>query len=73
MKDATSSAVGALPPPQAAEYLGVANATLKTWRCRGFGPVYAKIGRSVVYRVSDLDDYLEDHLVNKPRTTRSAA
>ncbi len=33
-------------------------ATLATWRCRGGGPCFVKLGRRVLYRVSDLDAWV---------------
>ena len=54
------------PPPQinlrtceAATYLNVRPATLNQWRWTGQGPNYVKIGRSVRYRITDLEKYLE--------------
>jgi len=44
---------------RAAEKLGVSVHTLRAWRCRGKGPVYAKAGRRVLYLPPDLDSYLE--------------
>lgn len=36
--------------------------TLRTWRYQGIGPPYSKVnGRSVVYRFSDIDQWLEDN------------
>jgi len=45
---------------QAAKYLGLATSTLNKWRCCGDGPTFLKLGRSVRYRVADLDQYLEN-------------
>lgn len=45
---------------QAANYLGMAVSTLNKWRCFGDGPVFIKMGRSVRYRVKDLNDYVEN-------------
>jgi len=45
---------------QAAEYLGLATSTLNKWRCYGEGPVFLKLGRSVRYRINDLDNFLEE-------------
>lgn len=42
----------------AAEKLGVSVHTMRAWRCRGQGPVYAKVGRRVLYLDQDLDAYL---------------
>jgi len=44
---------------RAAEKLGVSVHTLRAWRHRGRGPVYAKAGRRVLYLDPDLDAYLE--------------
>jgi len=44
---------------KAAEKLGVSVHTMRAWRCRGKGPVYAKVGRRVLYFDPDLDAYLE--------------
>lgn len=57
------SARGALDTIDAAEYTGLARATLKKWRSTGEGPAYARVGSKVVYRVADLDQYLTDRLV----------
>lgn len=40
---------------QAADYLGLARSTLEKLRVFGGGPVYEKLGRSVVYDVDDLE------------------
>ena len=48
----------------AAEYLGVAPTSLRTWRCtRAVQIPYAKIGRRVVYWQSDLDNFLDKNIV----------
>jgi predicted DNA-binding transcriptional regulator AlpA len=44
---------------QAAAYLGFALATLEIWRFQNKGPAYLKIGRSVRYRIADLDEWLQ--------------
>lgn len=54
---------GALSSVDAADYVGLSPATLSTWRSRGKGPIYVKLGRSVVYRIADLDAFLEDNLI----------
>jgi len=42
----------------AASYLGLSPATLETLRTRGGGPPFVKLGRRVVYRRTDLDEWL---------------
>lgn len=45
---------------QAAAYLGTVRPnTLEKWRVIGGGPAYLKVGRSVAYRVADLDAWLD--------------
>lgn len=42
----------------AAELLSVSVRTLQNWRQIGKGPAYIKVGRSVRYRVADLELFL---------------
>lgn len=51
---------GVLTTPMAASYLGLSPATLETMRTRGGGPVFAKLGRRVVYQREDLDSWVEE-------------
>lgn len=44
--------------PQAAEYIGVSKSLLDKLRCYGGGPVYAKLGATVIYSVADLDAWV---------------
>ena len=49
----------------AAEYLGVSPGTLANWQSTGFRRVpHVKIGKRVRYRISDLDAFIEQNLVN---------
>jgi predicted DNA-binding transcriptional regulator AlpA len=45
----------------AADYLGLSKATLAKWRVYGTGPAFLKVGARVCYRVSDINDWLDDH------------
>jgi len=49
---------------QASEYLAIPKATIYTWRTRraGFGPRAVKIGGSLRYRQSDLDQWIAAHI-----------
>jgi hypothetical protein len=61
---------GGLPSIAAAAYLGVARKTLSNWRALGEGPPYVRLGKSgarIVYRVSDLDQYLAERLIGVER------
>lgn len=40
---------------QAADYLGLSKSTLDKLRCFSGGPRFYKLGRSVIYDVTDLD------------------
>ena len=42
-----------------AEYLGVPEKTLQSWRWRGSGPPYRHVGRHVRYRPQDVREWVE--------------
>ena len=48
---------------QAADYTGLSVHTLRTKRCRGGGPPFVKMGRSVRYKLSDLNAWIEARTV----------
>jgi excisionase family DNA binding protein len=50
--------------PEAAAYLGLAVSTLNKWRCYGSGPKFLKLGRSVRYRRSELDQFVETRMLD---------
>jgi hypothetical protein len=51
-----------LKDDQAAVRLGVSAATLRSWRCRGIGPNFVKMGAGkkspVRYSASDIDEFI---------------
>lgn len=52
----------ALTTKEAAEYLGISPRTLEKWRsirALGKGPSWHELGSKVIYRVDDLDSYLQ--------------
>ena len=51
----------------AATLLGVKKNTLEVWRYKGTGPRFVKCGSRVVYRLRDINDYLDS------RTRKSTA
>lgn len=55
---------GYLDTRQAAEITGISTVTLECWRRDGAGPPYVKLGRLVKYRRTDLDEFMERHLVS---------
>lgn len=46
---------------QVARRLGLSISTLAKMRLYGTGPVYAKLGRRVVYRTEDLEDWIANN------------
>jgi len=57
-------ATGGKPEPllteiQAAELLNLSTRTLQSWRIKGGGPRFLKLGRAIRYRVADLNEWLE--------------
>lgn len=59
-----SAAATELPPrylrtPEAARFLGLSSRTLEKHRTYGTGPRYSKIGGRVVYRLEDLQAWVE--------------
>lgn len=49
---------------EAASQLGWKPNTLEKLRVRGEGPPFVKLGRSVRYRVADLESYVAARIVN---------
>jgi predicted DNA-binding transcriptional regulator AlpA len=47
-----------LRTPEAAEYLGLSSSNLEKMRMGDDGPVFAKLGRLVIYELSDLDAWV---------------
>jgi excisionase family DNA binding protein len=50
-----------LRTPEAAEYTGLSKSTLEKLRVTGGGPAYSSLGRTVVYRLEDLDEWVCAH------------
>jgi len=48
---------------EAAEMIGVSVNTLRQWRSRGKYIPFVKLGRSVLYRIADLENYMDQHTV----------
>ncbi len=46
---------------EAAEYLGLSRNTLNFWRAHDRGPSFVKMGRNVLYRVSDLEAWISEN------------
>lgn len=53
-----------LTRPEAAKYLGIKPQTLSVWACTKRYPLpFVKVGRSVRYRVSDLEKFIQARTV----------
>jgi excisionase family DNA binding protein len=48
---------------EVATRLGVSRFTLRSWRIKGHGPKFLKMGRAVRYRPDDVDEYERQALV----------
>jgi hypothetical protein len=48
-----------IPTREAAEMLGTTEGTLKSWRSRGIGPKWVKLGTAVRYDVGELLDFIK--------------
>jgi predicted DNA-binding transcriptional regulator AlpA len=62
-----------LTETDAAPYTGYSQAFLRQSRQRGRGPAYIKVGRSVRYRIEDLDAWLNAHRVETRDSRRLQA
>ena len=60
-----------LDTPEAASRVRLSPVTLERLRLTGEGPVYAKLGKSVRYRASDLDDWVASRVISS--TSQTAA
>ena len=54
----------ALTESKVAEQLGLSVATLRAWQHRGKGPRYLRLGRSVRYLPSDVDNFVRASAVD---------
>lgn len=60
--------------PTAAKRLGLRPATLNTWRTRGIGPAWVKVGgRLVRYRADVIDAYIASSIRGVPALLGAAA
>jgi helix-turn-helix protein len=62
-----------MPTPEAADYIGNAPSTLKTWRCHGKGPAYYRgLGKEILYRKVDLDAFIRSRRIVPDERTGAA-
>lgn len=43
---------------------GIPVATLRTMRCRKFGPPYRKVGARVLYKLTEVEQWLDEQVVD---------
>ena len=60
---ASPSGKSTLTDIEVAERLGVSRFTVRSWRLKGVGPRFMKMGRAVRYRPQDVDEYERQALV----------
>lgn len=48
---------------EVAARLGVSRFTVRSWRIKGVGPRFLKLGRAVRYRPEDVDEYVQQVMV----------
>ncbi|MBD3915898.1 helix-turn-helix domain-containing protein [Nocardioides hwasunensis] len=52
-----------LSPDEAAEYLLTTRGVLSNWRYKGVGPRFVRLNSKIVYRLSDLEEYVSERIV----------
>jgi excisionase family DNA binding protein len=63
-RDRAPDSARALTEREVAELLGLSVATLRAWRHRGKGPRFLRLGRSVRYLPSDVDEFVRASAVD---------
>src|SRR5690348_12204720 len=58
---------------EVAARLGVSRFTVRSWRLKGVGPRFLKMGRAVRYRSPDVDEYEQQSLVETQAPCEHAA
>lgn len=53
---------------QLAQIYDIPVGTWSSWRSKGIGPKYAKIGNEVVYLLSDVDSFMSNHKLKRIRS-----
>ena len=48
---------------EAGEFLGISPPTLILWRTEKKGPRYYRLGKRIVYRLSDLEEWMDGNVV----------
>ena len=66
------SSYGALTEPEAAKWLRISYPYLRRLRADNRAPTHVSIGRRVLYRVEDLQAFLQDSRMDAPSSASTA-
>ena len=69
-KPSHTNHIGLLTAKQAARYLSISTKWLANQRWKGAGPKFIRVGGAVRYRVSDLEQFLEEAVVQPAGESR---
>lgn len=69
-KPSHANDIGLLTAKQAARYLSISTKWLANQRWQGTGPKFIRVGGAVRYRVSDLEQFLEEAVVQPAGKSR---
>jgi len=69
-KPSHTNHIGLLTAKQAARYLSISTKWLANQRWQGAGPKFIRVGGAVRYRVSDLEQFLEEAVVKPAGESR---
>jgi predicted DNA-binding transcriptional regulator AlpA len=66
-KDANRESKPYLREKEAAQYMGVSVFALRSWRTKrsNNGPPYTRLGRMVLYRVSEIDEHMRTRMIQQ--------
>lgn len=69
-KPSYTNHIGLLTAKQAARYLSISTKWLANQRWQGTGPKFIRVGGAVRYRVSDLEQFLDEAVVQPAGESR---
>ena len=69
-KPSHTNDIGLLTAKQAARYLSISTKWLANQRWQGTGPKFIRVGGAVRYRMSDLEQFLEEAVVQPAGESR---
>ncbi len=60
MQNSTETVRAYLSTSEVASYTGLKPVTLELWRRKGRGPIFIKAGRRVLYKITDVENWLTE-------------